>query len=277
MTKTVKRKSIDLDKLLDKFDEAVETITEEEKEKVDPLTQKYQIRAVVNRADLLADPESAELFIGFDDIENEDGTKESAEEQVKQTLQGFNGFRSTLGDIDVTITGKDGSTYEPWDFGMPKPSTYKNRIAQKVGKVIEGEGFRDQFEDLLEFMCVKPFTAWDIMEALDEVFDEDEGAAIPQASGFNSEIGVAIDLVNQTNGLSREAFENMLTVMISKRWKSHNITEALDEVFGEWKADVAIGDVAFYDMTDKKVQNARNAESLSKKEFIKALKEKVTE
>lgn len=257
-------KASSIDDMLNRLDDMIdveEDEDEEVEEKVDPATQKYQIRVTVQRADLLQNPDQAEQFLGFDE-----------EEKVKETLQSINGAKSMVGDIDVVITDRDGNTYNPWDFGLPKQSQYENRIAQKVGKVVEGEGYREVFEDLLEFMCVKPYETWDIIEALDEVFDEDDGPDMPEDDGkFSTEIGIAIGLVNQDKGTSREAFENLLELMISKRWKSWDIAEALDEVYGEWELDVATADKAVYDMKDEKTVKAVEDNKISKEDFMEGL------
>jgi len=127
------------------------------------------------------------------------------EEGVKSLLQSLNSYRARGIDIETDIEDMEGNKFEPWDFGMPKPSAYQRRIAKAIGKAMDNPS-RDTFETLCEIMASKQWQTWDIIESLDEVFGEwnaDTGTMDKAVYDFSDE---KVETAMTKDKLSKEEF-----------------------------------------------------------------------
>lgn len=94
-------------------------------------------------------------------------------DEVKEILQTVNSAKSSGVLPEVTVVDEDGKQMEPHEFGLPKPKKFESKLANAIDKVNETEGSREAFEWLLEHVAMNRYDAWDISEALDEVFGGD--------------------------------------------------------------------------------------------------------
>jgi len=210
---------------------------------------------------------------------NEDKTPVSPEEVAERIRQQMrdrlkNGPAKT--DDDETAEQEEVEAGPPEDtFKITATILNPEATADPDGdpvKIVEGIAGRDAVRSTLQQLNSYRVQGLDI----DVVIEDGNGVAyephdfgMPKPSRYTHRIAKEIGKV--LDNPSRDKFEDLLLVMAMKSWKSWDVQDALDEVFGEFQPEVATEDTAFYDLTDEAVQRAQHNEA-DKADFLEALK-----
>jgi len=148
------------------------------------------------------------------------------------------------------------------------------KIKDKEDQVVEFEDKDKVKEGVQKLNGMRSMAAEDyefIIEDEDGNSYEPEFFDLPRKRRFKNSLSNAIDKVIVSEG-SRESFEWLLEHMAMKRYDTWDISDSLDEVFGEVETVINNDDIAEYDLSDEKVVQAKENNKVSKEEFLEALK-----
>jgi len=155
------------------------------------------------------------------DLPNDEGDVEAKtisetfddKEKVKEFLQQMNSYRVRGLEPLIYIEDDTGNECQPHDFGLPKPSMFKSKLAKYINDVLEAEGDRTMLTKLLEEVAAQRTDAWDIQQAMDEVYGEwipDVGTmhdAVLDIEGEESRITVVTDDSGEGVSKMKDAIE----------------------------------------------------------------------
>lgn len=148
------------------------------------------------------------------------------------------------------------------------------KIEGKEDQVVEFEDAEKVKEGVQQLNGMRSMAAENyefIIEDEDGKSYEPEFFGLPRKRVFESKLANAVDRIIKEEG-SRESFEWLLETMAMKQYSTWDISDALDEVFGEVESTINNDDIAEYDMSDEKVVQAKENNRSSKEEFLEALK-----